>query len=289
MADRRVVARKAVRVLLGAVGIYLAAAVALFLLQRRIMYPSYLCQAPEPGGKGVEGLVRIWRPIDEAGDRVEAWLLPGAGADAASPGPLVVFCHGNAELIDDWPDELEPYRQRGFTVLLPEYRGYGRSGGAPGQAAITEDLAWFLGQALARPEVDPDRVVYHGRSLGGGAACALAALRPPRALVLESTFTSMAPMAARFLMPGFLVRDRWDNLAVLRGLACPVLVFHGTRDSTVPFSHAEALRQAASRARLVERDSGHNDLPRDSIYWNAIDRLLAEAGLGRPAPRQDAD
>lgn len=287
MARRWLTSRKIARVAAGVVAVYVAAAVLLFFLQGRILYPRYLRDAPVPGGQDVEGLVRIWRSIGEAPERVEAWLLPGRGRNAAEPGPLVVFCHGNAELIDDWPARLAPYRERGFNVLLPEYRGYGRSGGTPHQEGITEDLVWFLDRAVSRPEVDAGQVVIHGRSLGGGAACALAARRPPRALVLESTFTSTGPMAGRFLMPGFLVRDQWDNQTVVEDLDCPVLLFHGTHDTTVPFSHAEVLREAASDAELVERACGHNDCPRDSVYWGRIDRLLGRAGVGLPAAEPD--
>src|SRR5690606_21170415 len=65
----------------------------------------------------------------EPGVRVEGWLLPGRGRSQDAPGPAVVFFHGNAERIDNCLDHAREYRERGFTVLLPEYRGYGNSGG----------------------------------------------------------------------------------------------------------------------------------------------------------------
>ena len=67
--------------------------------------------------------------LEAGGGRTEAWLLParrGAGA-----GPLLIFAHGNGELIDHWVDAFGPARARGASALLVEYPGYGRSEGAP--------------------------------------------------------------------------------------------------------------------------------------------------------------
>ena len=96
-------------------------------------------------------------------------------------------------------------------VLLPEYRGYGRSAGSPSQRAITEDLIAFYDLLARRPEVDAQRVVFHGRSLGGGAVCDLARHRKPAAVILMSTFTSMKRMAPRYLVPGFMVERSSDR------------------------------------------------------------------------------
>ena len=150
MADWRFVGRKVGRIALGVVFVYLTVALVLFIFQRRFIYPNYLRDAPESGGEEVRGLVKIWREPVKGEGRVEAWFLPGEGASADTPAPLVVFTHGNAELIDDWPSNLDQYRRWGMSVLLPEYRGYGRSGGSPSQEDITADAVWFLEQALAR-------------------------------------------------------------------------------------------------------------------------------------------
>ena len=110
------------------------------------------------GEPDVEGLVRLRRDVDGGG--VEAWVLPGRGASAERPGPAVIFAHGNGELIDHWPDVLSWYVRQGVTVLLPEYRGYGRSAGRPSERDITDDFVWFhddlagaryRGQTSSRP------------------------------------------------------------------------------------------------------------------------------------------
>src|SRR5699024_1012438 len=135
------------------------------------------------------GLERLWIDSDEGA--VEAWFLPGDDVEPARPGPAILFTHGNAELIDHWPDALARYRRLGVSVVLPEYRGYGRSAGSPSEAAIAQDLRALHALLSADPRVDASRIVYHGRSLGGGAVCTLLDAHPPRALILESTFTSI--------------------------------------------------------------------------------------------------
>jgi len=252
----------------------------MFSLQRLMIYPRHAAEPLRNPGQGVPGLVRF--TVDSEEGPVEGFYLPGEGASAQRPGPAVIFAHGNAELIDYWPAEMARYRRMGLGVLLPEYRGYGRSAGSPSQEAITADLLRFYDWLVARPEVDAKRLVYHGRSLGGGAVCALAAHHPPAALVLQSTFTSIRQLARRFLMPGFLVRDPYDNLEVVRRLTCPVLVAHGRRDSLIPFEHAMDLRAAAGdRARLVAYpEAGHNNCPPDwSAFWDEVERFLRGAGI----------
>src|SRR5688572_13803243 len=99
-------------------------------------------------------------PVD--GGEVEAFFFPAVGAGAK--GPAVIFAHGNGEAIDHWVSELDFYLERGVSLLLVEYRGYGRSSGTPSAGAIVDDTELFLGMLERRPEVDPARVIFHGRS-----------------------------------------------------------------------------------------------------------------------------
>jgi fermentation-respiration switch protein FrsA (DUF1100 family) len=264
---------------------YLGYALLMFSLQRFLIFPRWLVPKPPAPEVDLPGFER-WSLVTDEGE-VEAWFIPGAGVSAQRPGPAAIFAHGNAELIDHWPGTLEPYLRMGVSLLLVEYRGYGRSAGSPSQATITDDFVRFYDRLVARAEVDPRRIVLHGRSLGGGVVCALAAKREAAALILMSTFTSVADMARRYLMPRALVRDPFDNLAVIQRFGRPVLIVHGERDVTVPFRHAELLHRAAARSRLVRHaGSDHNDCPPDwPAFWRDVKRLLDEGGLLGQPPR----
>lgn len=249
-----------------------------FGFQRWVLFPRFAVVAMPNAGAGVRDLHRMWLSTEE-GD-VEAWFLPAPGVSAEAPGPVAVFAHGNGELIEYWPEMLEPYRRMGVSVFLPEYRGYGRSAGTPSERAIVADFERFYDLLVQRPEVDASRIVFHGRSLGGGAVCQLAARREPAALVLQSTFTSVADIARRWLVPRRLVLDPFDSLPVVEKLGVPTLVIHGERDTLIPVSHARALHHAAPGSRLVIYDADHNDCPPEwNPFWEEVQRFLEEAGI----------
>lgn len=264
--------RIAIRLLLGVAICYVLYGVVLSFLQRSILFPRHVVQVPADGGRDVPGLDRWW--LDTPEGRVEAWYLVGEGRTAESPGPAVIFAHGNGEAIDFWPAALSRYRAMGVSVLLPEYRGYGRSAGEPSQEAITADYVAFYDRLVKRPEVDAKKIVFHGRSLGGGVVGALAAERPCAAMVLESTFLSIRSFAQQFLLPGFLVADPFDTESVVRTLDVPILIFHGTRDNVVPYHHGETLSRVAKNAQLVTFDCGHNDVPADERYWGPLESFV---------------
>jgi fermentation-respiration switch protein FrsA (DUF1100 family) len=249
-------------------------------LRRLAIFPGRaLLRGSRDAGAGINDLERL--SLDTEEGRVEGWLLRAPGATSASPAPLVLFAHGNGELIEHWPEALAPYRALGLHVLLPEYRGYGRSAGRPSEAKTVADLTRFHDLVAARPDVDASRIVLHGRSLGGGAVCGLARARKPRAMILWSTFTSIPDIARRFYVPRALVPDVFDNLEVVRTLDAPLLVVHGTRDRLIPFAHAETLARAHHDA-VLRPDEGaeHNDCPRSMPWYFAeAERFLRDAGV----------
>jgi hypothetical protein len=199
--------------------------------------------------------------------------LPTGGAlflPATSGGnraPVILFAHGNGETADQWVDEFGDLRRNGWSVVLLEYPGYGGVPGAPSQASIIAAAVAAFDWAANDARIDRTRIIPYGRSLGGGAATRVAVSRPVAGLVLESAFTSVRPLAARFLVPGFLVRDPFDNLAALRRYRGPLLVVHGRRDEVIPFAHGQALAAAVPGTTFVPLDCGHNDCPRP---WSAF-------------------
>ena len=257
--------------------LYLTYCVLLFLLQRQMMFPRYMIDVP-PYNDHVSGIERIW--INTNFKKVESWFMTPNSGQSKKPSPVVIFAHGNGEIIDFWPNELKKFNHLGIGILLVEYPGYGRSKGVPSQKSITETFTKAYDILVERKDVDPSKIILFGRSLGGGAACALAAERPSAALILMSTFTSARSFASKYLAPSFLVRDPFDNLAVVGAYPKPVLVIHGKYDEIIPFSHGNALYQAAPQGKLITYDSGHNDCPpRWDIFWRDIELFLNELGL----------
>lgn len=247
-------------------------------VQRRFLYPRHLATEPLVAGSQRPGVEPIW--VDSIQGRIEGWLVVGRGVSPQRPGPAVIFAHGNAERIGDWWNLAQAYRDAGVTVLLGEYRGYGQSAGKPSQHAIVQDFVGFVDLVAGRPDVDPARIVLHGRSLGGSVMCAVAVDRPPAAMIIQSSFTSVADMVPRWLVPRVLLLDRYDSLGVIEKFACPILIMHGRRDNIVPYRQGLALHAAARHSQLITYDCGHNDFPPDwGVFWGDVISFLRDQGI----------
>lgn len=256
-----------------ALGAFLLQNSLIFVGKRRGAVPIDVRVPPVP-----EGVERV--AIATPAGRVEALYLPPRHVEAGSRAPAVLFAHGNAELIEDWPAWFEEVRPPELAVLLVEYPGYGRSEGVPTGASVRGAMLAAYDWLTARPEIDGARIVGYGRSLGGGAVCTLIGKRPLAALVLSSAFTSVVPFAARMFLPAILVREPFDNLSAVRGFEGPVLVIHGRQDEVVPYAHGMALAQAAKRGKLLSYDAMHNDCPPDAMmYSGELASFLLEHGL----------
>ena len=252
-----------------AVVIYLAG---LYVLQRSLLYPI---PQRQPNLANIDAeIVRV------PGASTYALFLPARGG-AVGPSPVLIFSHGNAEIAADSISDFAAVTEWA-SALLVEYPGYGGAGGAPTERSIIEAMHAGYDWAVKDSRIDPLKVVAYGRSLGGGAAARLAADRKVATLVLESSFTSVADFARRFLAPRFLVRDPFDNRDALKSFRGPLLLIHGNRDEIVPIAHARELAALVPGARLHEIDCGHNDCPRQ---WPVITQFLTSAGVLRDHER----
>lgn len=246
--------------------VWLLGCAALCTMQDQMIYPGAVMQLPprDPPPE-VEVL-----ELEIAEGHVQAWFAPAPGNHAA---PLVVYCHGNAELIDYQPHVIQRYHMMGFNVLLPEYRGFGGSDGQPSQIDITRDAVAFYDMVIDRPGVDATRVVFHGRSLGAGVAVDLATQRKPRAMILDTPFVSLTRMARRYLAPPFIVRHPYRTDRVLPGLNIPTMISHGANDEIIPVAHGRELAKMTPGAVFHEYDSRHNDFPgrrETNLYWQRV-------------------
>ncbi|HEY6837293.1 MAG TPA: alpha/beta hydrolase, partial [Geobacteraceae bacterium] len=247
--------------------VYVCYAAIVYVRQRAIIYPGRTIRVPAIPPVQV---VPLW--VKTATGRSEAWFLPTPGSGRR---PVVIVFHGNGEVIDFLPEQMEGFRRLGMHVLLVEYPGFGRSEGSPSEESITAAALASYDVVVRRDDVDGRHVVAFGRSLGCAAACALAARRPVVALILQSPFTSTRPFARRMLLPPFLARDVFDNRAVLAAYDGPVLIFHGRFDGIIPFAHGRELAAVARHGRLVELSCGHNDCPPDwAEFWRVVGDFL---------------
>ena len=242
---------------------YLGYFALLFLLQRSLLFPGARMASPHALESPPSGVEQVW--LDTSFGRVEAWFFDASNSVLSA---TLIFAHGNSELIDHWRSEMEDLKDLGVNVLLVEFPGYGRSEGRPTRATLHETFTRAYDWLIKRAQVDPERVVAWGRSIGGGVASDLALSRPVKALILQSTFASMGTLARRgFGVPGFLLRDRYDVARVVAEFEGPVLLIHGATDEVIPYLHAERIAGVRDGLEVVALDCGHNDC---SPYWREI-------------------
>lgn len=214
----------------------------------------------------------------EDGPRLHAWWIPGP-----PEGPVVLFSHGNGGNISHRFDKLGLFRRAGASVLIYDYRGYGRSTGTPSEQGTYRDgeAAW---RWLTREKrIPPERVVLYGESLGSAIALELALREKPAGLILDSPFTSTIAMGQEifpFLPVRWLVRYRYDNLSKIAKLSAPLLVMHSPEDDIVPYAMGRRLFEAAPAPKdFFEMKGNHNDGFADTgpAYGEALKAFLARA------------
>lgn len=259
--------------------IYIGWCGVVFFRQTDLVFPRQYANANVVSAPARPDLEVLWIDGDD-GARAEAWLFRAGPPrpEGVERRPCVVLLHGNADLIDHMTEYADFYQSRGVHACLMEYRGYGRSTGEPSERGIVMDAVKLIDLLSAQPDVDPKRIVLHGRSLGAAVAAQAAALRTPAALVLESPFASVVRFARRFGVPGFLVKHPFRTDRVLPRIAAagvPMLIMHSRSDEIIPYAHAEELRSLAPQAKLVELTGGHNDATLNQpAFEQAIDSLL---------------
>jgi pimeloyl-ACP methyl ester carboxylesterase len=257
--------------------LYLGFLCALFYSQGSIIYPGVRNQvhpAP-PQSPGVEVL-----KISTSAAQTEAIFLPAAAESDSAPKPVVIFGHGNGEVIDYWITALHGFQERGIGVLLVEYPGYGRSTGTPSEAAIRTTMDGAYDRIAADPRVDRARIFGFGQSLGGGAICLLARDRPLRALILQSTFPALDIFTAHYWAPAFLLHDHFNNLAAVANFAGPVLVIHGRTDQLIPWQQGQRLAAGSPRTTFKLYDCGHGCWDPDRLpFWRDAVPFLLAAGI----------
>jgi pimeloyl-ACP methyl ester carboxylesterase len=247
------VKRWAARTLLAIAFLYIAIVGALWVFQRRLIYPGWAfgTAAVNPDHTGYRDVAVT------TSDGLRGRLL----YHPAQPGkPTVLFFHGNGDSVLGSMVAVRSLVAAGYGAVLPEYRGFNGTAGEPDEQGLYRDAraarAWMNANGI-----DSGRVVIIGYSLGTGVAAQMALESPPRALVLVAPYASIAHAAAmRFwwLPANLLVSERFDTAAKIGRIACPILLIHGAVDTTIPPENSALLKKLRPDAyRALIPGKGH--------------------------------
>lgn len=204
--------------------------------------------------------------------------LKAQGAQPTTPSPLVIYFGGNAEEVSGMVADAG--RFGGWALLAVNYRGYGTSEGRPGETALFSDARLLYDYAAGRPDIDRNRIVIMGRSLGSGVAVHLAAERPGAGVILVSPYdsiTSVAQGVYPFLPVRLLLKHPFDSLSRAVHMAAPMLCLVAGEDSVIPEAHSRRLFEAWTGPKEWHGFPrvDHNSIAGASGYWQAIAEFLA--------------
>lgn len=192
-----------------------------------------------------------------------------------NPQAVALYCHGNVGTVDKWSVLAQRLSQlHRLSILVFDYRGYGRSTGLPNERGILQDAEAARNWLAEANSIEPNEIVLIGRSLGGAVAVDLASKGGARGLILESTFSSLPDVAERhagWLVPEWNMTQRLNSAEKIKHYTGPLLQSHGTADNLIPLPVAEALFVNAPGPKkfIVVPDGSHND---DHIRYCADER-----------------
>ena len=242
------------------------------ILERRLLFqPRPVCGArPTDAGMDYE---ETWAETGD-GRRLQCWHIPGD----ARPEITWLWFGGAGGNLSLRVGEFNAVRQHtGVSIFGFDYGGFGNS---PGKASVKQTAvdARTAGQHLERQYgAKPTTTLYLGVSMGAAVAIRHASeTSPPLGMALIAPFSSLRDMARmlypRLTLGGWLIGGRYNSLARVANVACPLLILHGAEDVLVPSSQGRALYEAARPPkRFVELAGvGHDDIGDTPEFWEEL-------------------
>ena len=187
----------------------------------------------------------------------------------------LLISHGNAEDIGYMLPFLKELYQHNFSVFAYDYQGYGTSTGTPSEQHTYQDSNAAYEYLTKNLHIPANNIIAYGTSVGAAVAIDLATRKPVAAVIAQSPFVTAFRVLTHIPLLPF---DKFNNLAKIDKINCPILIIHGTNDKIVPFWHGQKLYQKAREPKqyLWVTDAGHNDLiyVAGNTLWQAIAKFV---------------
>ena len=238
-----------------AIVVVFATGLAYYFANRAIYYPIKYPQG-EWDAQRVVGASDAWIETSD-GLKIHGWWVQREGSRLAT-----LFLHGNAGNISYRAPHIQEIVAAGSSILMLDYRGYGKSNGTPSEQGLYRDseagFIYLLGKGYRA-----EQIIIHGESLGSAVAIDLASRRPSAGLILEAPFTSASAVAGTVLpFVGPLLIRSYNSLPKMPWIRVPKLFLQGDRDQVVPLRLGQELFAAAQGSKIfwVIPGAGHNDI-----------------------------
>jgi len=258
---------------------------ALYLAQDSMVFPGSpphvenhrLAEQSFPGSE-------TWIQMED-GTRLHGWFIQSVKGGRL---PLLIYYGGNAEDVSWFIQDMP--RFKGWAVLLMNYRGFGLSEGRPSEQHILDDALYLYDLVAGREDVDPQRIVLMGRSLGTGVAAYVASARPVRGTILVTPYDSITAVGQKafpWLPVKLLLKHRFEAVRLARDIKAPLLAILAEKDEVIPSENSWNLIKAwgGTAQVAVIRDADHNSITWGQGYWAHIAEFMEAM---RDAPQAGA-
>ncbi len=235
-----------------------------FLEKRLIFFPDKSNDSTTPDAYGIEYDDVTFRTED--GLNLNGWFVSGKKSSHDDNLHTLLWFHGNAGNINRRLDNIKMLHDRvPVNVFIIDYRQFGKSEGKVSEQGTYLDAKAALSYLHARKDINNEKIIFFGRSLGSAVAVDLAVKETCCALILETPFTSIKEMG-KTLYPFLSIslhflRTKYDSLSKIKHIKVPTLIMHGDKDELVPFKQGMKLYEHANEPKEFYTIPGanHND------------------------------
>lgn len=254
---------------------YLALIAFVYVRQPKMLYYPTRQIEQTPAAMGLSFDEATFKTAD--GIAISAWYIPAPDARA-----VLLFCHGNGGNISHRLDSIRIFHDLGLSVLIFDYRGYGKSSGEPTEKGtyLDAEAAWnFL---VNEKRIEPARMVIFGRSLGSAVAAELATRKKAGALIIESGFTSIPDLGRKYypyLPVSLMTRFHYATIDKVSSLSLPKLFIHSPGDEVIPYDQGMKLfARAAEPKEFLTLRGDHNEgfLQSGELYINGLNQFVSK-------------
>jgi len=282
------------RLLLTLAVLYFVPLIGLGIFQRFLVFnaPASRTRTAECGTQAPRGAETI-RLRTDAGDTVVAYFGHALRADGTPDTdyfkrPTLLFFTGKGSAIAPERGLFQSFRRLDLNVLMPDYVGFGQSGGTESETNCFLTARTSYTFLRAQPDLDQTQLVVAGYSLGSGVAIDLAAhelsaKQPVAGLAVFAAYTGMADMGHQEypVYPSWLLRAilkyPFASDAKMPQITCPVLLVHSRADRLIPYAMSGKLTALCKGpvARVTITRANHSEYfsARETAVFPALKRF----------------
>lgn len=263
--------RRLKRIIYGAAVFYIMIGTSLYFLQEKLIFLPTTLQE--------DFQFEFQHPFEELFlNAVDGAVINALHFKAEVPKGVILYFHGNAGDLSRWGNITSYFVDKGYDVLVMDYRTYGKSKGKLSEKALYDDA--LMCYSYLTKTYKENEISIYGRSLGTGIATFIASANSPKQLILETPYYSLVDVAKRrfpILPVSLFMKYRIPSFEFIKNVTCPITMLHGNDDTVVAIESGKKLFDASNHSQktFIEIKAGrHNDLIDFETYRDTIDDIL---------------